>query len=68
MHVVIELDWAARASRLWLDGEVVAEGVSFVSRVAAVDALHLFNSDAGTVWWDDITIAFSDLSEPPQPS
>ena len=67
-----------RTTRLWLDGAVVAEEVSFVSGATAVDALHLFNSDAGTVWWDDITMAFSDsrirdsrysdLSEPPHRS
>ena len=41
-----------------LDGEAVASGIAFASdKVQHVDELHLFNFDAGTVWWDDIVLA-----------
>ena len=58
LHVVIRLDWAARTAQLTLDGETAAEDVAFVTQtVGSAEAVHLFNSDRATVWWDDITIA-----------
>ena len=58
LHVTVWLDWARRTAQLWLDGALVADEVAFVTRgVESIEALHLFNSDLGTVWVDDLTVA-----------
>ena len=58
LHVAIGLDWAPRTAQLWLDGALVADEVAFVTQgVESIEALHLFNSDYGTVWVDDLTVA-----------
>ena len=41
--------------------DLIESGVGFASAAPQhADEIHLFNFDAGTVWWDDLTMAFSD--------
>lgn len=57
LHVRIDIEWPYRRADLWLDGKLIESGVGFASAEAQhADEIHLFNFDAGTVWWDDIVI------------
>ena len=57
LHVEIDIEWPYRRADLYLDGELIAGGVSFASADAQhADEIHLFNFDDGTVWWDDIVV------------
>mmetsp|Transcript_17869 Transcript_17869/g.51762 ORF Transcript_17869/g.51762 Transcript_17869/m.51762 type:complete len:575 (-) Transcript_17869:258-1982(-) len=57
LHVDIALDWKARSADLSLDDKLVASNVRFVSDEALEGrTLHVFNSDPGTVWWDDFVV------------
>ncbi|EOD06101.1 hypothetical protein EMIHUDRAFT_453510 [Emiliania huxleyi CCMP1516] len=47
----------ARSADLSLDDKLVASNVRFVSDEALEGrTLHVFNSDPGTVWWDDFVV------------
>lgn len=57
LQVDIYLEWPYRRADLHLDGSLVAPAVPFVS-ASGQDAreLHIFNFDAGVVWWDNLVV------------
>ena len=57
LHVEIAISWGYRTIDMWLDDVLTASGVPFVwDESSRVEMLHLFNFDAGTVWWDDFVM------------
>ena len=60
--MTIILQWGYLHADLKLNGEVVAQGVQFASTDVTLATselrLHLFNFDAGTVWWDDVAVRY----------
>ena len=53
----IDIQWPYRRADLYLNGELIQDAIGFASDAAqAAEEIHLFNFDAGVVWWDDVLI------------